>query len=151
MGLLGRIREIADRVAASEGMELVEVEFLGRGRHSVLRIFVDKPEGITHRDCQLDSEQDGAILDVEDLIPSRYTLEVSSPGLDRKLLKPGDYRRFAGRRVKVVLKTAQEGRRRFEGRLLGMEEETIRLDTGQGQIVSFGYPEVEKANLVPEF
>ena len=151
MGLLDRVREIAERVATSEGMELVEVEFLGRGRHSVLRIFLDKPGGITHRDCQIVSEQVGAILDVEDLIPTSYTLEVSSPGLDRKLLKPGDYQRFAGRRVKIVLKAAREGRRRFEGRLLGIDQETIQLDTGNGQIVSIGYPEVEKANLVAEF
>ncbi|MBI4458636.1 MAG: ribosome maturation factor RimP [Acidobacteria bacterium] len=151
MGILDRIREIASRVAASEGMELLEVEYLGRGPNSVLRIFLDKPGGITHRDCQIVSEQVGAILDVEDFIPTRYTLEVSSPGLNRKLLKPADFQRFAGSRAKVVLRAPLEGRRRFEGRLLGIDREIIQLDTGNGQIVSFGYSDVEKANLVPEF
>ena len=147
MGVLERFRKIADRVATSEGMELVEVEFLGRGRQSVLRIFLDKPGGITHRDCQIVSEQVGAILDVEDFIPNSYTLEVSSPGLDRKLLKPADYQRFAGQRIKVRLKAAQQGHRRLEGRLLGIEAETIRLDTGNGEIASFGYADVKKAKI----
>lgn len=151
MERLDRVREIAERVATSEGLELVEVEFLSRGPKAVLRIFLDKPGGITLSDCQMVSEQVGAILDVEDLIEQSYTLEVSSPGLDRKLLKPADYQRFAGRRVKVLLKAPREGRRRFRGKLLGLENETVQVETDEGQVVSIAYDEIAKANLVVEF
>ena len=151
MERLERIREIAERVASSEGMELVDVEFLGRGPQAVLRIFLDKPGGITVGDCQIVSQQVGAILDVEDFIDRSYTLEVSSPGLDRKLLKPSDYQRFAGRLVRVVLKGPRQGPRRFRGRLLGMEEDKVAVDTGNGQVVQLDYNEIEKANLAVEF
>ena len=120
MEQIDRIREITDRVAAAEGLELVDVEIVGRGRSAVLRIFLDKPGGIAIRDCEQVSRQVGAILDVEDLLPGRYTLEVSSPGLDRRLVKPADYERFAGKQVKLVLKAPQEGRRRFRGLLRGI-------------------------------
>ena len=151
MNQLERIREIAGRVATSEGMELVEVELHGWGPSSILRIFLDKPGGITHQDCQVVSEQLGAILDVEGLIEKRYRLEVSSPGLDRKLLKPTDYQRFAGKPIKLALKVPREGRRRFRGRLLGIEEDTVKVDLGNGQVVCFEHSEIEKANLVVEF
>ncbi len=151
MERLERIREIAERVATSEGLELVDVEFFPRGSRPTLRIFLDKPAGITHRDCQAVSEQVGAILDVEDLIARSYTLEVSSPGLDRKLVKPSDYQRFAGRPVRLVLKAPREGRRRFGGRLLGMENETLQVELEDGQVIRLDYREIEKANLVVEF
>ena len=126
MEQIDRIREIVDRVAAAEGLELVDVELLGRGRNAVLRIFLDKPGGIAIRDCEQVSRQVGAILDVEDLLPGRYTLEVSSPGLDRRLVKPADYERFAGKQVKLVLKAPQEGRRRFRGLLRGIRDGSNR-------------------------
>ena len=146
-----RIREIVDHVATSEGMELVEVELHGRGPSAILRIFLDKPGGITHKDCHVVSEQVGALLDVEDVIENRYTLEVSSPGLDRKLVKPADFERFAGKQIKLALKVARQGRRRFRGLLLGMERETVKMDIGDGQVVGFEYGEIEKANLIAEF
>ena len=151
MSLLERIREIVDQVATSEGMELVDVELCGRGPSATLRIFLDKPAGITHKDCQVVSQQVGALLDVEDMIGDRYTLEVSSPGLERKLVKPADYQRFAGRRINLALKVAREGRRHFRGLLLGIEQETVRVDIGDDQVMSFEYGEIEKANLVAEF
>ena len=151
MERLERIREIAERVATSEGLELVDVEYLGRGPNAVLRIYLDKPEGITISDCQNLSHQVGAILDVEDLMDRSYTLEVSSPGLDRKLLKPADYQRFAGKLVKLVLKGPRVGPRRFQGRLLGIDGDKVQLDTGNGQVVPFDWGEIEKANLVVEF
>ena len=150
MNQLDRIREIADRVAVAEGMELVDVEFAGRGPHAVLRIFLDKPGGITLRDCEVVSRQVGAILDVEDFIPTRYTLEVSSPGLDRRLAKPADYERFAGRQIQLVLKTPFEGRRRFCGRLRGIQEGKIQLEEENGPVLGFDYAEILKANLVIE-
>lgn len=151
MEQLAQIREIAERVATSEGLELVDVEYLGRGPNAVLRIYIDKPGGITIGDCQNVSQQVGALLDVEDLMSRSYTLEVSSPGLDRKLLKPADYQRFAGKLAKVVLRGSRQGQRRFQGRLLGIQDELIRLDTGDGQVVELDWNEIEKANLVVEF
>src|SRR5213078_5125287 len=90
-----RVREIAERVAASAGVEIVEVELRGGGKSRMLRIFIDKPGGVTHEDCANLSREVSTILDVEDAVPGgSYTLEVSSPGLDRKLVKPGDFERF---------------------------------------------------------
>src|SRR6266540_1622481 len=100
--LVAKIEEIAQRVASSEGIEIVEVELKGGGRNQLLKISIDKADGITHADCELISHQVGTILDVEDVIPGHYTLEVSSPGVERKLLKPQDYERFYGRKVKIT-------------------------------------------------
>ena len=147
---IDRIREIARRVAASEGLELVDVELHGRGPGSVLRVFLDKPGGVTHGDCQLVSQQVGTILDIEDLFPARYTLEVSSPGLDRKLTTIGDYQRFAGNNIKVYLHIAREGRRRFQGRLMGLQEGRVQIEVEGGRL-QVAPEEIERANLVPEF
>ncbi len=100
---LDHVREIAERVAASSGLELVDVEMRGGGKARLLRIFIDKPAGVTHEDCANFSREVGTIFDVEDAVPGgTYMLEVSSPGLDRKLFKPADYERFAGSLVKLM-------------------------------------------------
>lgn len=151
MELIDRIREIADRVAASEGLELVDVEFVGRGKNAVLRIFLDRPEGITLDDCERVSRQVGAIFDVEDLISDHYTLEVSSPGLDRRLVKPADFERFAGNKIKLVLKAPQGGRKRFRGILRGIENGRIQLEAENGEMIGIEHGDVEKANLVVEW
>ncbi len=101
--MLPKIREIVERVAASEGLEVLEVDLRG-GRQGLLRIVIDKQAGVTHADCETVSRQVGAILDVEDIIPHRYTLEVSSPGAERPLKKQADFERFNGKLAKVVLK-----------------------------------------------
>ena len=147
---LERIREIAEGVASSEGVELVDVELVGRGPGAVLRIFLDKPGGVTTQDCQTVSRQVGVILDVEDVIDARYTLEVSSPGLDRRLTKPADYQRFTGKQVKLQLRNSEGGRRRFQGRLLGCEEGQVKLEVEDLGTVAIPLQEIEKANLVPE-
>src|SRR5215813_13912426 len=109
---LDHIREIAERVAASMGLELVDVEMHGGGKARMLRITLDKPGGVTHEDCANVSRDVSMILDVEDAVPGgSYTLEVSSPGLDRKLLKPEDYTRFAGSRVKLMTREPVNGNR----------------------------------------
>jgi len=151
MDLIGRIREIADRVAVTEGLELVDVELAGKGRGAVLRIFIDKPGGITIQDCEIVSGQVGTILDVEDVIPDSYTLEVSSPGLDRRLVKPADYERFAGKRIKLLLKAPHEGRRRFRGMLRGIHNGRIQLEKENGETIGIEYAEVQKANLMFEW
>ena len=146
--IASKIEEIANRVAESEGLEIVEVEVKGGGAHRFVRISIDKPEGVSHGDCELVSQQVGTILDIEDVVPGgRYTLEVSSPGVERKLLKPQDYQRFQGKKAKVTLREPLEGRRNWEGTLAGIEEGLIRLDQERGDPVRFTFEQVQKANL----
>jgi len=143
-----KIEVIAQRVVESEGMELVEVEVKGGGSQRFVRISIDKPEGVTHADCELVSQQVGTILDVEDVVPGgRYTLEVSSPGVERKLSKPRDYERFQGKKVKITLRDAIEGSRHWEGTLAGFEAGLIALEAAPGKIVQFPYELIQKANL----
>lgn len=153
---LDHVRQIADRVAASQGLELVEVEFRGGGKSRMLRLFIDKPGGVTHDDCAFVSREVGTILDVEDAVPGgAYTLEVSSPGLDRKLTKPADYERFAGSRARLTTCQPVEGNRHFEGRLQGLRDGRVALEVGSKKVpahtVEIELGNVEKANLVPEF
>ena len=143
-----KIEEIANRVAESEGLEVVEVEVKGGGQHRFVRISIDKPEGVSHGDCELISQQVGTILDVEDVVPGgRYTLEVSSPGVERKLLKPRDFERFQGKKAKVTLRDPVDGRRNWEGTLAGIEDGLIRLDLERGDPLRFPFEQVQKANL----
>jgi ribosome maturation factor RimP len=148
VSVASKIEEIAHRVAESEGIEVVEVEVKGGGAHRFVRISIDKPEGVTHGDCELVSHQVGTILDVEDVVPGgRYTLEVSSPGVERKLMKPQDFQRFQGKKAKVTLRDPVEGKRSWEGTLAGIEDGLIRLDREGGDPVRFPYEQVQKANL----
>jgi len=143
-----KIEEIAHRVTESEGIELVEVEVKGGGGSRLVRIFIDKPEGVTHADCELVSQHVGTILDVEDVIPGgRYTLEVSSPGVERKLIAPRDFERFQGKLAKIWLRQPVEGQRYWEGRLAGFTEGTVTLEVQTGKTVRFLFEQVEKANL----
>jgi len=147
-GIASKIEEIAQRVAGSEGIEVVEVEVKGGGMHRFVRISIDKPEGVTHGDCELISQQVGTILDVEDVVPGgRYTLEVSSPGVERKLLKPQDYQRFQGKKAKITLRDPLEGRRNWEGTLAGIENGEVLVETAPGQSIRFPLDNVQKANL----
>jgi ribosome maturation factor RimP len=158
-----QVRAIAERVAASSGLELVEVELRGGGKSRMLRIVIDRqPGGVTHDDCALVSREVGTILDVEDAMPGgSYVLEVSSPGLDRKLLRPADYERFVGSRVKLTTREPIAGKRFYEGRLERFEGGRLTLDlsaarrkhrpaAGSQQQVEIEFANVEKANLVPE-
>ncbi len=168
---IDRVREVAERVAASSGLEVVEIEFLGGGKARMLRVFLDKPAagadplgGVTHGDCANFSREFGTILDVEDAVPGgSYTLEVSSPGLDRKLTKAADFSRFVGSRVKLMTRQAVDNNRHFEGRLESFENGRLTLDlsvaskksqkkmgAAAGQKLEIEFANVEKANLVPE-
>lgn len=146
--VVDRITEIAERVATSEGIEVVEVMLLGGGGSRLLRIFIDKPGGVTHGDCELISQQVGTILDVEDVVPgARYQLEVSSPGVERKLVKPRDFERVVGQKVKVSLREPVENRTHWDGTLTGFADHTLTLEPAPGQVVSFPLSLVTKANL----
>lgn len=142
-----KVDEIARRVAESEGLELVEVQVMGGGNNRMVRIYIDKPEGVSHADCELVSQQVGTILDVEEVVPGHYTLEVSSPGVERKLTKVGDYQRFQGKKASVTLREPVENRRHWEGRLSGVEDGVISLDAEKDQVIRFRFEQVEKAHL----
>jgi ribosome maturation factor RimP len=146
--MAAKIEEIAQRVTDAEGLELVEVEVKGGGNQRLVRISIDKPEGVTHGDCETVSQQVGTILDVEDVVPGgRYTLEVSSPGLERKLLKPQDYQRFQGKKANLTLREAVNGRRHWDGTLAGLEEGQVLIETAPGETMRFPLVQVQKANL----
>src|SRR5205814_3402544 len=168
-----RVREIVERVAASNGLEVVEVELRGGGKARMLRIVIDrasagdfgKLSGVTHEDCANVSREVGTILDVEDVVPGgSYTLEVSSPGLDRKLVRPADYERFTGSRVKLTTQQPVNGNRHFEGRLEGFRQGRLTLDIStagkkkrpersdaeKAEKLQIDLANVEKANLLPE-
>jgi ribosome maturation factor RimP len=154
---LEKIREAAERVARSEGLEVFDVEWK-IGKQRLLRVYIDRlpgpqnPEGlgISHNDCQRVSEQLSVILDVEDLVPGPgYVLEVSSPGLDRKLLKPADYERFAGRLAQIWVNEPVENQKYLEGRLGGYSEGTVKLNVKDRE-VAVPFAGIRKANLVVE-
>jgi ribosome maturation factor RimP len=165
-----RVREIAERVAASSGLEVVEVEILGGGKARMLRVFLDKASagtdplaGVTHEDCANFSREFGTILDVEDVMLGSYTLEVSSPGLDRKLIKAADFTRFTGSRMKLTTRQPVDNNRHFEGRLESFKDGKLTLDVSvashksrkkmgavAGEKIEIEFANVEKANLVPE-
>jgi ribosome maturation factor RimP len=132
------------------GYELVGIEYLPQGRHSLLRVYIDHADGITLDDCARVSYQVSGLLDVEDPIKGNYTLEVSSPGLDRPLFKPEHFMRFAGHRVRVRLKVPLLERRKFSGVLQGLRDDQV-IVVDDGQEFSLPLDKIEKANLVPEF
>jgi ribosome maturation factor RimP len=186
-----QIRATAQRVAASHGLDVVEVEFHGGAKHRILRVFIEKNTearrrladqadpagavgtdrlaGVTHEDCEVFSRDFGTVLDVEDVVPgAEYTLEVSSPGLDRKLHGIDDYRRFTGMLAKVQTFEPVAGNRHWQGRLTEVSEQTIQLDVSASRqkkgserraqtaanathAVKISLENIEKAQLVPEF
>jgi ribosome maturation factor RimP len=142
-----RVREIARRAAEERGLELVHVEFAGGPRAPALRVFIDKPGGVTHADCAELSLHVGTVLDVEDFIPAAYTLEVSSPGLERGLYRREDYERFAGRMAKLKSRGAINGQRNFRGRIVGVEGEDVLFDDKTTGSVRVPLSEIARANL----
>jgi len=145
--ILSKIEAIAEKVAQSAGIEIVEIELKGGGRNRFLRISIDRPEGVTHADCETISHQVGAILDVEDVVPGAYTLEVSSPGVERKLIKYKDFERFTGKKIKVSLREPVENSRRWEGTLATCADGLINLEVAEGKTIQFPFDQVDKANL----
>ncbi len=145
--VVAKIEEIAQKAASSDGLEVVEVELKGSGRNHMLRIYIDKPEGVTHADCESVSLHVGSALDAEDLIPGHFTLEVSSPGVERKLKKWKDFERFQGQRIKVVLREPLEGVKHFDGVLLSARDGALEMELAVGKRVEFTFEQVDRANL----
>jgi ribosome maturation factor RimP len=154
-----RIRDAAERVAQSEGLEIFDIEWKV-GKQRLLRVYIDRlpdpgnpgaASGVTHNDCQRVSEQLSVILDVEELIPGAagYILEVSSPGLDRKLIKPADYERFVGRLAKIWVSEPVENKKYLEGRLAGYADGVVKLMVHDRE-VAVPYAGIQKANLMVE-
>ena len=142
-----QVRRLIQEVAESQGYELVDAELKGGGKNSVLRIFIDKASGISHHDCELVSEQVGTVLDVEDLIPFAYTLEVSSPGLDRKLVKESDYARFDGKLARIQTRIPLNQQRVFRGRLKGVHDGKVRLESPNGGLMEIPLDVIKEARL----
>jgi ribosome maturation factor RimP len=145
--ILERVQAIAEQAATDRGLELVHTEIAGPDNKPIVRIFIDKPGGVTHDDCSDVSLHVGTILDVEDFIHAAYTLEVSSPGLERGLYKRSDYERFAGSPAKLKTQQPINGQRNFRGRLLGVEGNNVIFEDRTNGRVSLPLDLVAKANL----
>lgn len=144
------LRNLIEPAVAGLGYELVGVEYHGSATNGVLRVYIDHEDGITLEDCQAVSHQLSGLLDVEDPIQGHYSLEISSPGLDRPLFKAQDYARFAGQRVKVRMHGLVQGRRNFTGLLLGLEGENAIVEV-DGEEYVLPLDQVDQARLIPEY
>jgi ribosome maturation factor RimP len=142
-----RINEIAQQAAIDHGLELVHVEIAGPEGHPILRVFIDKPGGVTHDNCSEMSTQIGTVLDVEDFIHSAYTLEVSSPGLERGLYKLSDYERFAGSNAKLKTRRPVNAQRNFRGRIAGIDNGNVIFEDRTSGQVTLPFDSIVKANL----
>jgi ribosome maturation factor RimP len=141
-----RLTALLEPLLGRLGYELVELEYAPAGGHAVVRVFIDAPAGVSVEDCTKVSREISALLDVEDPIPSAYTLEVSSPGFDRVLRTQAHFGRFVGARVFVELKEPRAGRRRYTGTLLVVDEGGIALEVDQER-VAMKFAEIGKARL----
>ena len=155
---LEHIRAIAERVAASRGLEVWDIQSRREVIGHVVRVFIDRPgpaatpeESVSVEDCAEVNREMSTILDVEDPLPFAYTLEVSSPGLDRPLRDVSDYRRFAGRMAKVVVKEPVNNQKAFEGRLRGVDEDDVLLEAPNGKVHRLPIRLITRGRLEVEF
>lgn len=155
---LERIREIAARVAAAYGLEIFDLTMRRESGADVLRVVLDRPgpaatpeESVSIEDCAKVSHELGTILDVEDALPASYTLEVSSPGLDRPLRDAEDYRRFAGRLAKIVTREPVNRQTAFAGRLRGIEGDDVLFESEGGKPLRLPLRLISRARLEVEF
>lgn len=153
-----QIRAVAERVAASRGLEIWDIQSRREAVGHVVRVFIDRPgpaatpeESVSIEDCEQVNREMSTILDVEDPLPFAYTLEVSSPGLDRPLRDAADYRRFAGRLSKVVVREAVDNQKAFEGRLRGVEDDNVLLEAANGRIHRLPLRLITRGRLEVEF
>ncbi len=156
--IVGELRDIAARVAATHGLEIFDIQYRRESGGMVVRVRLDRPgpaataeDGVSVDDCARVSREMSAILDVEDLIPAAYILEVSSPGLDRPLRGKDDYRRFAGRQAKLVMRERVDGQTFFRGRLGGVDDDQVVVETGDGRRHLVPIGSITRANLEVEF
>jgi ribosome maturation factor RimP len=157
-GVVEQVRAVAQRVASGYGLEIFDVQFRREAPGMVLRVRIDRPgpaanaeDSVSVEDCARVSRDLSAVLDVEDVVPTAYTLEVSSPGLDRPLRQLEDYRRFAGRRAKVVMRERIDGQGFFRGRLGGIDGQVVLIDADDGRQYRVPVGIITRANLEVEF
>jgi len=148
--LLKEVRQVAEPILQSQGLDLVDLEYQRETQGWVLRFYIDREGGVTVEDCAKVSGELGAVLEVRDLIANPYVLEVSSPGITRPLKKPEDFNKYRNRLVKVKTFEPIEGRRNFKGVLLGLEDDKVRLEM-EGQSYEIPFRGIAKANLEFEF
>jgi ribosome maturation factor RimP len=148
LSLREQLMTLVEPLLGQLGYELVELEYVPGQARSLLRVFIDQPAGVGIEDCERVSHELSALLDVEDPMPSAYTLEVSSPGLDRILRTPAHFARFVGDRIWMELKVARDGRRRYTGRLMASDGEAVELDV-DGAMVRVPFSEIGRARLAP--
>jgi len=146
-----RIRNIARKAAADNGVEFVHLEMAGTKRNQVVRVFADKEGGITIEDCSKVSRSIEAEMDADDFMPGTYVLEVSSPGLDRELYSLADFERFAGNLAKVKMKQDFEGPRSLNGRIVSVNDGEIEFEDRTAGTLTIPYESVAKANLKVDF
>jgi ribosome maturation factor RimP len=142
-----RIKEIAEQAAIDHGLELVHTEVAGPENNPIVRVFIDKPGGVTHNDCSAVSTQIGTVLDVDDFIHAAYTLEVSSPGIERGLYKLAEYERFEGRAAKIKTRQPIGTQRNFRGTIAGVTDNKVIFDDRTTGQVEIPFESIVKANL----
>ncbi len=147
---LEQLQALLAPVVEALGYECWGVEFISQGRHSVLRVYIDRPEGILIDDCEAVSRQVSGILDVEDPISGEYTLEVSSPGMDRPLFTLEQFAKHAGEQVKIRLRSPYEGRRNYQGILRGVEEQDVVVLVDDHEYL-LPIDSIDKVNIIPRF
>ncbi len=145
-----KLNEMLQPLVEDLGYEFVGLEYNSNPKHSVLRIYIDHGKGVGIEDCERVSRETAALLDVKDPIKTHYNLEVSSPGLDRPLFTPAHFTEFSGQEVKVNLFAPQDGRRKFQGRILAVTDSTVTVDQ-DGIDVALEFNNIAKARLVPDY
>jgi ribosome maturation factor RimP len=148
--LLNRVKELAERSADAEAVELIDVSVARGKKRSVIRVVIDQPEGISHEECIAVSRKLSVLLDVADLFEERYVLEVSSPGLDRELKNASDFRRAVGKLVKLTLLEEISKQRRMIGRLLNFDEKCVKVELHDSETITVPLERIKKIQLEPE-
>jgi ribosome maturation factor RimP len=144
------LHSMIEPIVVSLGCELWGLEYLTQGRYTTLRIFIDGPEGVSLEDCEKVSRQVSSVMDVEDPIDGEYTLEVSSPGMDRPLYTAAHYARYLGETVNLRLRMARDGRRRFKGEIIKLEGDDVVVNV-EGKEITLPVDAIDKANIVPRY
>jgi ribosome maturation factor RimP len=146
--LMTKLTELGEQAALGTSIEVLEIQLRGAGKARLLRVYIDKPGGVTHGDCELISERFGGLLDREDAIPGEsYTLEVSSPGVERKLTRPRDFERVIGQKIRVAVRDPIEGQTHFAGTLTGFTGQMLEIEITPQRVVRVPLDQVQKANL----
>lgn len=146
--LTSHVTQLSERAAAGTAIEIAEVQVRGAGKSRLVRVYIDKPGGVTHGDCELVSQKLSQLLDDEDAIPGdAYTLEVSSPGVERRLSRPRDFERAMGHMIKVTMHEPLEGRTSLEGKLEQIADDSLGVEIAPGNLVRIPLKQVRKANL----